>query len=82
MITIYSKPNCPYCDMAKNLLNSKNIAFTESVIGVDVSRDEILLKFPTMRSVPIIIDENGQLIGGYDKLSEKVKNDGTQFLAG
>ena len=82
MYTVYSKPNCPYCDMAKNLLESKGIAFETQMIGVDISRDEILLKFPSMRTVPIIVDDNGELIGGYDNLSEKVKNDGQQFLAG
>lgn len=82
MYTVYTKQNCPYCDMAKNLLESKGIPFETQMIGVDISRDEILLKFPSMRTVPIIVDDNGELIGGYDNLSEKVKNDGQQFLAG
>lgn len=81
MYTVYTKPHCPYCDRAKNLLESKGIPFEIQTVGVDISVDEILLKFPSMRTVPIIIDDNGELIGGYDNLNEKVKNDAKQFLA-
>ncbi len=27
--TVWTKPGCPFCDMAKNLLNEKGIAYEE-----------------------------------------------------
>ena len=67
-VTIYSKEQCPYCDMAKNWFNSKNIPFTEHKIGTNgFTKENLLEAVPTARTVPqIIID--GKLIGGWDDL--------------
>jgi glutaredoxin len=67
-ITIYSKEQCPYCDMAKNWFKSKNLEFTEHRIGTNgFTRENLLEAVPTARTVPqIIID--GKLIGGWDDL--------------
>jgi glutaredoxin 3 len=76
MFTIYSKPNCQYCDKAKRLLASQGIAYLETIIDVGqpklqgvtyISRDEFLQKFPTSRTVPQITlgDEH---LGDYEQL--------------
>jgi len=67
-IVIYSKEQCPYCDMAKNWMKSKNIAFIEHKIGTNgFTRENLLEAIPTARAVPqIVID--GKLIGGWDDL--------------
>jgi glutaredoxin 3 len=67
-IVIYSKENCPYCDMAKNWFKSRKFSFTENKIGTNGFTREMLLEaVPTARTVPqIIID--GKLIGGWDDL--------------
>jgi glutaredoxin len=67
-ITIYSKEQCPYCDMAKNWFTSKNLTYTEHKIGTNgFTRENLLEAVPTARTVPqIIID--GVLIGGWDDL--------------
>lgn len=67
-ITIYSKEQCPYCDMAKNWFKSKNLEFTEHKIGTNgFIKENLLEAVPTARTVPqIIID--GKLIGGWDDL--------------
>jgi glutaredoxin 3 len=67
-IVIYSKEQCPYCDMAKNWFKSKNLTYTEHKIGTNGFTREMLLEaVPTARTVPqIIID--GKLIGGWDDL--------------
>ncbi len=67
-ITIYSKEQCPYCDMAKNWFKSKNLEFTEHKIGTNgFTKENLLEAVPTARTVPqIIID--GKLIGGWDDL--------------
>ena len=38
-ITIFSKPTCPYCKKAKELLASKGLQFEELTVGVDVTID-------------------------------------------
>jgi glutaredoxin len=82
MIEIYSKPNCPYCDMAKNVVRGASLQFTEYVVGSDVTREEFLQKFPNSRTVPQII-LNGHHIGGYNDLTEWMKhNDLRNVLKG
>lgn len=67
-IVIYSKEQCPYCDMAKNWFKSKNLTYTEHKIGTNgFTKENLLEAVPTARTVPqIIID--GKLIGGWDDL--------------
>jgi len=64
---IWSKPNCPYCDQAKALLQSKGIPFEEKKIGDGYTKEELLEAVPTARSVPqIFIDDSH--IGGFTEL--------------
>lgn len=67
MNIIYTKPNCSYCLLAKDLMNERNIFYNEIKIGENISRDEIISLFPTMKTVPIILFDN-KLIGGYTDL--------------
>ena len=71
MIKIYTKPDCPWCVKAKEVLNTHNIPFKEIVIGEDVTRSWVLEAFPQMRTVPIILDNN-RMIGGYTNLVEEL----------
>jgi glutaredoxin 3 len=64
---VWSKYHCPYCDQAKNLLQSKGIEFEEKKIGDGYTKEELLEAVPNARTVPqIFID--GQLIGGFTEL--------------
>ncbi|CEG57685.1 glutaredoxin 3 [Legionella fallonii] len=66
-VIMYSTGYCPYCSRAKELLNKKNVPFTE--IRVDLQpelRDEMIAK-SGRRTVPQIFI-NGQAIGGCDDL--------------
>jgi glutaredoxin len=67
-IVIYSKEQCPYCDMAKNWFKSKNLNYTEHKIGTNgFTKENLLEAVPSARAVPqIVID--GKLIGGWDDL--------------
>lgn len=73
MITIYTKPDCNFCNKAKQLLSTKNIPFAEIEIGKDISKEEILEQYPFIKTVPIILDSS-RLIGGYNDLVEEMKN--------
>jgi glutaredoxin len=74
-ITVYSKPNCPYCVKAQRLLTQMKLPFTEWVVGVDATREQLLEAAPNARTVPqIIID--GKVIGGYDQLTTYIEATG------
>jgi glutaredoxin 3 len=65
---IYTKPNCPYCSRAINILKLKQIAFKE----VDVSEtamlfEEMILRSGGRKTVPQIFIHN-VYIGGCDDL--------------
>lgn len=64
---VWSKVQCPFCDMAKTLLKNKGIVFEERMIGVNWTREQLLESIPQARTVPQII-LNGVLIGGYEQL--------------
>lgn len=69
MLTVYSKSNCPFCDKAKHLLNTKNIQFETVNIEQDPTAREWLME-QGHRSVPQIY-KNGELFvkGGYQGLA-------------
>lgn len=70
MITVYSKNNCPFCDRAKALLESKDIPF--KVIKMEDQPDarEFLMD-QGLRSVPQIFKDGVLLPGGYQGLAGK-----------
>ena len=66
-VVIYSKPDCNYCNLAKELLRQQGIPFGENIIGQDIIREEFVSMYPAVRTVPhIIID--GVELGGYTEL--------------
>lgn len=68
-VEIYTKDDCPYCQMAKTSLALKQIQFTEQKLNTHFTREQILEKFPTAKSFPIIVLD-GFYIGGYNQLKE------------
>ena len=67
-VTIYTKTWCPYCMAAKDLLESKGVAFREiEITGKPQLRDEMVTKARGRSSVPqIFIGERH--VGGCDDL--------------
>ena len=73
MIVIYTKDNCSYCTRAKKLLTSHNLEYTEFKLNEDFNREELVSKFPTAKTYPVIqIDE--EYIGGYTELEQRLGN--------
>lgn len=67
-IHIYSKPNCPYCNFAKDFFNKKNWPYEEFDIAQDAQkREEMLEKSNGRKTVPQIFI-NGHHVGGYDDM--------------
>jgi|TARA_B110000908_G_scaffold18578_1_gene20878 glutaredoxin 3 len=67
MIEIYGKEQCPFCDQAKALCETKAIEYTYKQYGKDFNRDEMMSTFPTARTFPQIILD-GEKIGGFQEL--------------
>lgn len=69
-VTIYTTPICPYCQMAKQLLTRKGVAFEEiNVMGNPTLRAELQVKAGGRNTVPQIwIDDKH--VGGCDDLYE------------
>ena len=63
-VEIYSKPQCPYCDMAKRLAEQKGYDLSYKMLDEDFDRDTLMETFPGARTFPQII-VNGDKIGGY-----------------
>ena len=70
MITIYSKNNCPFCDRAKALLESKGITYNSINIEEHTEHRETLVGLG-LRSVPQIFQDGVLLPGGYQGLAGK-----------
>ena len=70
MITVYSKNNCPFCDRAKALLESKEVPFKVIKMEDEPSAREFLMD-QGLRSVPQIFKDGVLLPGGYQGLASK-----------
>jgi glutaredoxin 3 len=74
IIEIYSKDQCPYCDMAVRkaqamIQETSEHTYSVKKLGVDFGREEMLETFPTARTFPQIkID--GQPIGGWTEFQK------------
>lgn len=61
MIKVFTKPNCPKCDMLKQKLDTMDIKY----VSIDVTKDKDAYDFLISRghkSVPQMYDENDLLI--------------------
>jgi glutaredoxin len=69
---VWSKPTCPYCVMAKNLLESKGYEVDYRAVGFGWNTEQLLEAVPNARTVPQIFIDN-EYIGGYDNLQAHFK---------
>lgn len=80
-ITIYTQPNCTYCEQAKALMKSKNIVYTELILNVGQKQLEgktyvpvqhLKDRRPDAKTIPQIF--NGKhYIGGFTELQKYLK---------
>lgn len=71
MYTIYGKPNCPNCEIAKNMLDSDK----QSYQYVDVTQDSAALMYVKglgAKSVPVVLKDDKH-IGGLTELQNLIK---------
>jgi glutaredoxin 3 len=67
-ITLYSKDNCPYCVLAKNLLTSIGATYEEVDITTTPGLIMELVKRSGMRTVPQIYIWD-ECLGGYSDIA-------------
>ena len=71
--TVYTKPNCQYCERTKHLLSGENVTY------IDLNKKELPYlrqKYsipPDHNTVPIIIKDN-TFVGGYDDMILRYNN--------
>lgn len=66
-VIVYSSAHCPFCVMAKQLLERKGVKFEEIRVDLDPSRREEMMQKSRQRTVPQIFINN-KAIGGYTDL--------------
>jgi glutaredoxin len=81
MILIYGKTQCPFCEKAKALCETRELKYEYRTLDVDYTKEELLETFPGARTVPQIV-VNGQKVGGYEQFTqylEETNFNGTGF---
>ena len=78
MLTIYSKNNCPFCDRAKSLAESKGVQYNVINVDEDPAAKDYLIE-QGLRSVPQIFQGTTILPGGYQGLASQSDTFWQQF---
>ena len=69
---VWSKPACPFCVKAQNLLKNKGIEYEEKNIAEGYNIQDLLELVPNAKTMPQIWLD-GEHLGGYDQLEAKLK---------
>ena len=67
-LTVYTKNNCPFCDQAKALLDSKGVTYNTINVESQPDAREFLVD-QGLRSVPQIFNGTTLLQGGFQGLA-------------
>jgi glutaredoxin 3 len=65
-VTIYSTPTCHFCQMTKDFLKEKGIAYTEHNVASDLEKRQEMIQKSGQMGVPVIY-VGDELIVGFDK---------------
>jgi len=65
-VTIYSTPTCHFCQMTKDFLKEKGIAYTEHNVAQDLERRQEMIQKSGQMGVPVIF-VGEEMIIGFDK---------------
>jgi len=83
LFTIYSQPNCTFCEQAKDLIKSKGLEYVELILNVGQKQEQgkqyvplthLKAKVPSARSVPQIF-VGDKHVGGFVELQKYLKHD-------
>jgi glutaredoxin len=74
MIVLYSKPNCSYCDRAKQILKSWDITYDTVDITVNPELRDFLIN-EGHKSVPQLYSDGKLFLGGTAALNQMTKEE-------
>ena len=64
-VVVYTSNTCPYCTLAKNYLDEKEVSYTEKNVQTDKTARQELMNMGHM-GVPVLVID-GEEIVGFDK---------------
>lgn len=62
-VTIYSTPTCHFCQMTKDFLKEKGIAYTEHNVASDLEKRQEMIQKSGQMGVPVIFVGDEMIIG-------------------
>lgn len=65
-VTIYSTPTCHFCNMTKEFLKEKGIAYSEFDVAHDLEKRQEMIQKSGQMGVPVIF-VGDEMIIGFDK---------------
>ncbi|MES2216607.1 MAG: glutaredoxin family protein [Patescibacteria group bacterium] len=65
-VTIYSTPTCHFCQLSKDFLKEKGIAYTEYNVASDLEKRQEMIQKSGQMGVPVIF-VGDELIVGFDQ---------------
>lgn len=65
-VTVYSTPTCPYCKMAKEYFDAKNVEYTDIDVSSDAKAAEDMVQKSGQMGVPVI-EIGNQVLVGFDQ---------------
>ncbi|MGM0873407.1 MAG: glutaredoxin family protein [Bacillota bacterium] len=71
VVTVYSQPNCPPCQVVKQFLDHHSVPYIEKDVSVDTeARDKLVYELKSTSTPTITVDD--QVVTGFDlqKLEE------------
>ena len=80
-VELYTTAWCPFCVRAKQLLNSKNVAFEDTDVDREPQQRAVMMQRGGARTVPQIFI-NDHAIGGCDELFALERAGGLDALLG
>ncbi len=65
-VIVYTSPSCPYCNMVKQYLNSRNVDFEELDVSLSREKAQEMLGKSGRMGVPQV-DINGRVVVGFNQ---------------
>jgi len=70
MLTVYSKEDCPQCVQAVAIIKMRKLPYEVLKLGVDYTKEELLVKAPLARAVPVVTTSEGDVLYGVSALQK------------
>ena len=55
------EPPCVYCESAKGFLDNRKKSYSETIVGIDITREQLLERFPTARAFPVVVIDDSPI---------------------